>query len=254
MSLRICCGFMLACVTVAAALGVEPADKDRTVADRWKKMEAERASVIAYLERTFKGHPQSLRNAELGLVRRQNQNVLELPNGKFAYGSLAAKKSFVEQLGKKQVEFEERLDKLKARETLPWPNLPVRMNIGDFGLPQDGTVGIRQVVDESNVLAYLPDHSDNWFWIEEIETGTMVDDRLYRCKIPLEVLRTKTYATVAGGTKTVLVLAPVDREPYEKLNRELKEKEERAAASTSEKPEPKPEPVTLDPLTGKPSK
>lgn len=254
MSIRIRFGFLAACCTVAAALGAEPADEDRTVADRWTKMEAERAEVIRLLESRVKTHPQMLRNAELGLVRRQSQSVQKLPSGRFAYGSIAAKKKFVEEMGKEQVEFEEMLGKLQDREVFAWPNLPARMSVGDFGLPRDGMVGIRQVVDESNVLAHLPEHSDRWFWIERIDTENMVDERLYRCDIPLEVVRTKTYETVAGGTKTVLVLAPIDREPYEKLNREFKERDARAAATPPARPAPKPEPVTLDPLTGQPSR
>lgn len=112
------------------------------------------------------------------------------------------------------------------RAALMWaPGLdPLELKAGDFGCFQlfdkgDGgvvrlgrqeaqrpgtmappTFTIRRVIDSRNALATW---GDRWFWLE-LDASKIVDDQTVPIADFVHVVGTKRYATVGGGTKTVL--------------------------------------------------
>lgn len=137
----------------------------------------------------------------------RNRIVVALPDAKSKQETIDRLKQEIEQL-KSQI---------KSGDYPPeYPELSYeRLTIGrigylvheNFGNPM--TFQVLQIVDEDNLIADIPTSRflrNKTVWITT-KTAGMTDDSIYECDQSIyEVVGTKQYVTVTGGTKTLLHL------------------------------------------------
>lgn len=97
--------------------------------------------------------------------------------------------------------------------------------IGQLRRYRPETIEVVQVVDDDNAIVrhFAPgfygatSQAENLFWLSGVSTKEWTDGAKINYSEPLEVVGTKRYETVAGSTKTILLLKPFDPEelrPY----------------------------------------
>jgi hypothetical protein len=170
-----------------------------------------RATFKRYMETTGKERAAARAKKEVDEAARALKGV---QGGRFA--SAAQKRMAVDAANK-------RLKEANARAKNPAPRLPYltseQLKAGEVGvLRRIGQTGneekdlmnfeVVQVVDASNVIVKM--HSivgdETWLWLK-MPTEGIVDDKTYAAGDRIfEVLGTKRYRTVLGGTKTLFEL------------------------------------------------
>lgn len=89
--------------------------------------------------------------------------------------------------------------------------------VGDFG-ELSGSVVVFQVIDTQTMLGSVVYRDNPWVMFKGFSTADLVDGRTADISGPLFVTGTTTYDTAAGGTKTVLVVEPLDVNSLRKEN------------------------------------
>lgn len=90
------------------------------------------------------------------------------------------------------------------------PTLPRPLSVGDagnFGWP----VRVAQVIDPKNAVI---EYSDSTLWLSGFNTSGWTDDTSRSITSPVEITGTKSYTTVLGGQKTVLMVEPFTPPEY----------------------------------------
>lgn len=99
-----------------------------------------------------------------------------------------------------------RLKNLKARNALTMAPLPDDLKVGDIGRPQY-SFEVSQVVDESNVIVKYGDIS---IWLTNYDTKELADNMQIKYINCVQITGTKKYSTVAGTTRTILLVELFD--------------------------------------------
>lgn len=74
------------------------------------------------------------------------------------------------------------------------------LSVGQFGNLQRWQFKVETVVDANNVLLRVGKHT---IWLEGFATDGLVDDQPVRVVDPVQFVKTKTYKTVSGSSRTV---------------------------------------------------
>lgn len=87
-----------------------------------------------------------------------------------------------------------------------------------------GAAKVVQVVNRTNAIVTV---NDNWFWLAEFDASGVTDGAAISIKDRVfQVVGTRTYKTVIGGTKTLYELRPFDVTPF--ANRAFADREAKA--------------------------
>ena len=82
------------------------------------------------------------------------------------------------------------------------------MKVGDIGGLRDTSMWVVQIIDKSTVLVKPNERMDVCFWMSGIPTKELVDDSHMTRNEIFEVVGTKKYTTVMGGSSTLFELSP----------------------------------------------
>jgi hypothetical protein len=117
----------------------------------------------------------------------------------------------------------ERIASLRAVDGMAYPDLPLPPNVGDLGLVRTQRAIARQVIGDTEALIEIdwpipgatdlsgrPAWSQVTLLVRGVSTKGIADGRELALPQVFEVTGTHRYTTVGGGTKTVLVIQPVD--------------------------------------------
>jgi hypothetical protein len=103
--------------------------------------------------------------------------------------------------------------------SLPQPTQDGNLDPDAFAKGQTGKVSywnfkVSEIVDEKNMILALG--SKHRIWVEGYPTSDLVDGQAVRIVDYVEILGTKSYATVVGSKATVWIIKPLPKEETEK--------------------------------------
>jgi hypothetical protein len=81
--------------------------------------------------------------------------------------------------------------------------------VGDVG-ECSGSIGVVQIIDDETMLCWVHVRQNPWVMLKGFSTAGLVDDGIVEIADPMHVTGTTTYETAVGGTRTVLIVEPVD--------------------------------------------
>lgn len=200
---------------------------------------AEKVAAIKNLQKTLGQYRQTLARIRRGKISRVQTQITVGATGVITFPSREARSARAKQAQKQVTALLARLRGLKDGTGFWFAAMPSRPGerptVGAIGRLPDPEVRVQQIIDGQNMLVtssawdplvilrrmgdmqpYLNSGGVRleYFWVKGFPTKGIIDGRRRNVHDVFEVTGTKTYETVASGSKTVFVIEPVDLVPY----------------------------------------
>jgi hypothetical protein len=155
--------------------------------------------------------------AETAAIRRahvrQGPDLVVTRNGdkEYIFGSSASKKAALDKRLKEAREAKELLDGMENRVVYTEPEFKDDIKVGLISTLH--SFRMKQVSDETNAIISVKDVD---IWFKGLPTKNFADDTNYTLDepIPYFITGTKSYATVTGAKRTILLAEPFKIEDY----------------------------------------